>query len=145
MRYAGAVALEKGVLFDQGQAEGGEDEAFAGAGGDDDGAFLEDAVAAEGGGNAAHGFMGDGGHAGADFDFAAERGAGLFVGLAEGRQQDVLRDAELREGVEVGRHDLIDGAVVGAEKAFAGELGCAEAVFQGFVFGRFLHKFSSDL
>ena len=87
----------------------------------------------------------DGGHAGPDRDLATEGGAGLFVGVAEGGQQGVLRNTELREGMEVGGHDFIDGAMVGAQKAFAGELGRAEAVFQGFVVGRFFHKFTPIL
>ena len=87
---AGAAALEEAVLFDHGEAEGGEDQFFAGSGTEDDIAFFEDAVAAEGGGDAAHGFVGDGDDAGADGDFAAEFGAGLVEDVAEGGEEAFL-------------------------------------------------------
>jgi len=139
---AGAAALEEVVFFDHRETEGGEDELFAGGGvGEDDIAFLEDAVALEGGGDAAHGFVGDGGDAGADGDFAAEGAAGLLKGFAKGGNEASEGDIQFAERMEVGGDDFVDGAVIGAEEALAGEPGGAEAFFEGFVLGRFFHQF----
>ncbi len=48
-------------------------------------------------------------------------------------------EAQALEGAQVVGDDFVHGPVVGAEEAFAGELGGAHALFQGFVLRGFFH------